>query len=97
LRFSPILLEAELDRSAGAAQRARLSRSAAPSLQAVVPSAPCSPEVGGDAMFANMYLACETLSDTMRGVLDRPSAEHGVAQVLHDYDRRAPALSAAAA
>ena len=53
-----------------------------------------APDVGGDTMFANMYLAYEALSDGMRLILDRLFAEHDVAQVLHDYDRRTPALAA---
>jgi taurine dioxygenase len=44
-------------------------------------------------MFANMYLAYEALSDGMRSILDQLFAEHDVAQVLHDYDRCAPALA----
>jgi len=32
------------------------------------------PPSGGDTLFANMYLACETLSDGMRAVLERLTA-----------------------
>ena len=35
------------------------------------------PPVGGDTMFANMYLAYETLSDGMREMLDALNAVHG--------------------
>jgi taurine dioxygenase len=37
------------------------------------------PEVGGDTMFANMYMAYETLSPTMRELLDGLSAVHDIA------------------
>lgn len=36
------------------------------------------PETGGDTMFANMYLAYETLSDTMKSLI-------GGLQAVHDY------------
>jgi taurine dioxygenase len=36
------------------------------------------PEIGGDTMWANMYLAYENLSDTMRGFL-------GGLKAIHDY------------
>src|SRR5947207_365502 len=32
------------------------------------------PPAGGDTLFANMYLACETLSDGMRAMLERLTA-----------------------
>ncbi len=41
------------------------------------------PEIGGDTMFANMYLAWDTLSETMRGFLEGLSAVHDYS---HAYD-----------
>lgn len=41
------------------------------------------PEIGGDTMWANMYLAYETLSDTMKGFLDGLKAIHDYS---HAYD-----------
>jgi taurine dioxygenase len=52
------------------------------------------PEVGGDTMFSNQYMAYESLSPTMRGILDGMSAVHDVANVKN-FDQRDPALVAA--
>ena len=41
------------------------------------------PEIGGDTMFANMYLAWDTLSETMREFLEKQSAMHDYS---HAYD-----------
>ena len=41
------------------------------------------PEIGGDTMFANMYLAYDTLSDTMKNFLGSLSAVHDYS---HAYD-----------
>jgi taurine dioxygenase len=41
------------------------------------------PEIGGDTMFANMYLAYDTLSDTMKNFLDGLTAIHDYS---HAYD-----------
>jgi taurine dioxygenase len=41
------------------------------------------PEIGGDTMFANMYLAWDTLSETMREFIGKQSAIHDYS---HAYD-----------
>ena len=38
------------------------------------------PEVGGDTLFANMYMAYDTLSDTLKGIL-------GGLHAVHDYNK----------
>src|SRR5262245_19724402 len=53
------------------------------------------PPIGGDTMFANMYLACETLSDGMRAMLGRltainSSAKADVSRTREDRARSAP-------
>lgn len=49
------------------------------------------PEVGGDTMFANMYLAYESLSDGMKAVLEPLEAVHdnmrGVGQLYGELDK----------
>ncbi len=51
------------------------------------------PGVGGDTMFANMYLAYETLSDKMRAFLDTLEGVHD-AGLVASLDQRDPALTA---
>jgi taurine dioxygenase len=53
------------------------------------------PPAGGDTLFANMYLACETLSDGMRAMLDRltaisSSAKADASRTREDRIRTAP-------
>lgn len=53
------------------------------------------PLVGGDTIFANMYLACETLSDGMRAMLERltgisNSAKADASRTREDRIRSAP-------
>jgi taurine dioxygenase len=53
------------------------------------------PPSGGDTLFANMYLACETLSDGMRAVLERltainSSAKADVSRTREDRVRSSP-------
>lgn len=48
------------------------------------------PEVGGDTMFTNMYLAYETLSDKMRAFLDDLYAIHDVS-LVKGIEQRDPA------
>ena len=53
------------------------------------------PTAGGDTLFANMYLACETLSDGMRALLERltainSSAKADVSRTREDRARSAP-------
>ncbi|HEV3178118.1 MAG TPA: TauD/TfdA family dioxygenase [Stellaceae bacterium] len=53
------------------------------------------PPAGGDTLFANMYLACETLSDGMRGMLEgltaiNSSAKADAARTREDRLRSAP-------
>jgi len=48
------------------------------------------PEVGGDTMFANMYLAYETLSPVLRGFLDTLWAVHDFS-LVKGVDAREPA------
>jgi alpha-ketoglutarate-dependent taurine dioxygenase len=53
------------------------------------------PPVGGDTIFANMYLACETLSDGMRAMLERltgisNSAKADASRTREDRIRSAP-------
>ena len=45
------------------------------------------PEVGGDTMFTNMYMAYETLSPALQGILDRLEALHDSAKIKN-YDQR---------
>ena len=42
------------------------------------------PEVDGDTLFANMYLAYEALSEGMRALLGELRAVHGTAKVYHE-------------
>ncbi|HEX4329133.1 MAG TPA: TauD/TfdA family dioxygenase [Burkholderiales bacterium] len=51
------------------------------------------PTVGGDTLFANMYLAYETLSDKMRQFLDGLEGVHD-ASLVASLDKRDPALTA---
>ena len=53
------------------------------------------PPTGGDTIFANMYLACETLSDGMRAMLDQltainSSAKADASRTREDRIRSAP-------
>jgi taurine dioxygenase len=48
------------------------------------------PEVGGDTMFTNMYLAYETLSDKLKGFLDGLEAVHDVS-LVKGIEKRDPA------
>lgn len=41
------------------------------------------PEVGGDTMFTNMHLAYDTLSDTLKGILDPLWAVHDIIAARH--------------
>src|SRR5262245_467511 len=50
------------------------------------------PSVGGDTMFANMYLAYETLSPKMRGFLDGLEAIHD-ASLIEGLDDRGPEVA----
>ncbi len=50
------------------------------------------PSVGGDTMFANMYLAYETLSPKMRDFLDGLEAVHDVS-LVEGLDKRGPAVA----
>jgi taurine dioxygenase len=43
------------------------------------------PEAGGDTMFANQYMAYETLSPTMREIIDRLSAIHDASLRLRKF------------
>jgi len=45
------------------------------------------PPVGGDTMFANMYMAYETLSDTMKDVIDDLWAVHDLTLAHHNRGR----------
>jgi taurine dioxygenase len=51
------------------------------------------PSVGGDTMFANMYLAYEALSPTMRAFLDGLEAVHD-ASLIEGLDKRGPEVVA---
>jgi alpha-ketoglutarate-dependent taurine dioxygenase len=51
------------------------------------------PSVGGDTMFANMYLAYEALSPTMRAFLDGLEAIHD-ASLIEGLDKRGPEVAA---
>src|SRR6266851_4611067 len=56
------------------------------------------PPAGGDTLFANMYLACETLSDGMRAMLERltainSSAKADVSRTREDRVRSSPKRS----
>lgn len=58
------------------------------------------PKVGGDTMFANMYLAYERLSDTMKGILDglwgihdMTVAKHSQGRDLSDVRKRNPPVA----
>jgi taurine dioxygenase len=51
------------------------------------------PSVGGDTMFANMYLAYETLSARMREILDGLEAIHD-ASLIEGLDKRGPGVAA---
>src|SRR5260370_34832419 len=58
------------------------------------------PPAGGDTLFANMYLACETLSDGMRAMLERltainSSAKADVSRTREDRVRSSPKRSGA--
>lgn len=46
------------------------------------------PPKGGDTLFANMYLAYESLSDGMRAMLDRLTAVHSAAHVFGPNSKR---------
>jgi taurine dioxygenase len=46
------------------------------------------PPVGGDTMFSNMYLAYETLSDTMKGIIDDLWGVHDLTLALHNRGRK---------
>lgn len=48
------------------------------------------PEVGGDTMFANMYMAYESLSPVMRGFIDKLEAIHDIS-MIKGFSRRDPA------
>ncbi|HXP77913.1 MAG TPA: TauD/TfdA family dioxygenase [Stellaceae bacterium] len=53
------------------------------------------PPAGGDTLFANMYLACETLSDGLRGMLEgltaiNSSSKADVSRTREDRVRSAP-------
>jgi taurine dioxygenase len=57
------------------------------------------PPVGGDTLFANMYLACETLSEGLRAMLDgltavNSSAKADVTRTREDRVRSAPKAGA---
>ncbi len=45
------------------------------------------PPVGGDTMFTNMYLAYETLSDTMKALIDDLWAVHDITLARHNIGR----------
>jgi taurine dioxygenase len=45
------------------------------------------PPVGGDTMFSNMYLAYETLSDTMKDIIDDLWAVHDLTRARHNIGR----------
>jgi len=47
------------------------------------------PEVGGETMFTNMYLAYETLSDGMKKLIDGLHGIHSTARKIDDADRAA--------
>jgi taurine dioxygenase len=47
------------------------------------------PAVGGDTLFTNMYMAYETLSPAMRGIVDRLSAVHDAAKIKNREQREA--------
>jgi taurine dioxygenase len=49
------------------------------------------PDVGGDTMFANMYLAYERLSPTMRGIIDDLDAVHDIT-LVKNLAQREPAV-----
>lgn len=58
------------------------------------------PPVGGDTMFANMYMAYDTLSDTMKrviddlwGIHDMTVAKHSQGRDLSDVRRRNPPVA----
>jgi taurine dioxygenase len=51
------------------------------------------PSVGGDTMFANMYLAYETLSPKMREILDGLEGIHD-ASLIEGLDKRGPVIAA---
>jgi taurine dioxygenase len=46
------------------------------------------PPVGGDTMFSNMYLAYETLSDTMKDIIDDLWAVHDLTLAHHNRGRK---------
>jgi taurine dioxygenase len=46
------------------------------------------PPVGGDTMFANMYLAYETLSETMKDIIDDLWAVHDLTLAHHNRGRK---------
>lgn len=50
------------------------------------------PSVGGDTMFANMYMAYEALSPKMRDLLDSLEAVHDVS-LVEGLDKRGPAVA----
>jgi taurine dioxygenase len=54
------------------------------------------PEVGGDTMFANMYLAYDTLSDGFRKMIEPLQAVHDYAWAIHDTEKGRNAASAEA-
>lgn len=45
------------------------------------------PPVGGDTMFANMYLAYDTLSDAMKEIIDDLDAVHDLTRARHNRGR----------
>jgi taurine dioxygenase len=47
------------------------------------------PEVGGDTMFTNMYLAYETLSDGMKKLIENLHGVHSTARKIDDAERLA--------
>jgi taurine dioxygenase len=51
------------------------------------------PKVGGDTMFANMYVAYETLSEKLRNFLDTLDAVHDVS-LIEGMNKRDPVLAA---
>jgi taurine dioxygenase len=48
------------------------------------------PPIGGDTMFANMYMAYETLSPVLRGFVDNLEAVHDIT-LIKGFERRDPA------
>lgn len=47
------------------------------------------PAVGGDTMFTNMYMAYETLSDTLKGILEKLEAIHDISTYA-PFRKRSP-------